>query len=76
MIEDTSRLVKGQRLKVDLQQVKDRLPFQLLDQLEIDPWGILVGYKMVDGNQFGFVLELGNGTKNWFFQNELIEEVE
>ncbi len=76
MINDTAKLVTGQSLKVDLEQVRDRLPPALNAQLLINPWGTLVGYKMVDGNQFGLVLKLANGTKSWFFLNELIEERE
>ncbi len=64
-------LVKGQKLKVDLDQVKDRLPKELLKQLTIDPCGILIGYKMVDGNNFGLVLKFGNEATSWFFENEL-----
>ena len=37
------------------------------------PFGKLVGYKMVDGNSFGLVLELSNGSTSWFFENELCE---
>ena len=69
-------LVKGQTLKINLKEVKDRLPQTLLKQLTIEPFGKLVGYKMVDGNRFGLVLELTNGTKSWFFENELSEIAE
>jgi hypothetical protein len=32
-----------------------------------------VGYKMVDGNEFGLVVKLNNGEINWFFEKELSE---
>ena len=73
---DSQNLTKGQRLKVDLEQVKDRLPKNIFKQLTIDPTGKLVGYKMVDGNNFGLVLELTNGNKSWFFEHELSEIIE
>ncbi len=73
MIEDSSGLVNGQKLKVDLARVGDRLPPSLIDKLIADPFGTLVGYKMVDGNSFGLVLELRDGTTSWFFENELLE---
>ncbi len=73
MIKDSSKLVINQLLKVEVAQVKDRLPKKLLLQLLKDPTGKLVGYKMVDGNQFGLVLELTMGTTQWFFEHELSE---
>ena len=45
----------------------------LMQQLEINSTGKLIGYKMVDGNQFGLVIELPIGYKTWFFENELTE---
>ena len=72
----SERLVKGQSLRVKLNRVKDRLPKSLIKQLNIDPCGKLVGYKMVDGNNFGLVLEFSNGSRSWFFENELSEVIE
>ena len=74
MIKDSSKLVNGQRLKIDIDQVKDRLPIRLIKQINDDPYGILVGYKMVDGNQFGLALQLANDQRAWFFEHELSEE--
>ena len=71
MIEDSSKLYKGQILKVDLNQIDDRLPKDLINLIKKDPLGKLVGYKMVDGNQFGLVLKLNVGTTQWFFEREL-----
>tara|TARA_Y100001968_G_scaffold134623_1_gene122805 strand:- start:7514 stop:7753 length:240 start_codon:yes stop_codon:yes gene_type:complete len=73
MIKDSSKLFKGQILQVDLKEVKDRLPKKLIELLSKDPKGTLIGYKMVDGNQFGFVLELNIGQTQWFFESELSE---
>ena len=69
----SENLVKGQQLKVKIDTVCDRLPKKLLDQLAVDPCGKLIGYKMVDGNNFGLVLRFRNGATSWFFENELIE---
>ena len=76
MIKDSSKLYKGQTLRVDLNEVKDRLPTKLFELLSNDPIGILVGYKMVDGNQFGLVLKLNIGKTHWFFESELSELIE
>ena len=72
----SEKLKKGQTLKVSLAAVKDRLPKKIVKQLTISPYGKLVGYKMVDGNAFGLVLEFSNGRTSWFFENELSEIVE
>ena len=73
MIEDSTTLKKGQKLKIEIDQVKDRLPNNILEIIRKDPLVELVGYKMVDGNQFGMVVKLTNGEINWFFEKELSE---
>ena len=73
MIKDSSTLQKGQSLKVDINEVKDRLPKNILEIISKEPNVVLVGYKMVDGNQFGLVVKLRNGEINWFFEKELSE---
>tara|TARA_Y100001968_G_scaffold148070_1_gene135443 strand:+ start:76 stop:303 length:228 start_codon:yes stop_codon:yes gene_type:complete len=73
MIKDSSSLKKGQILKVEIKEVKDRLPKNILELIKNDPVVELVGYKMVDGNQFGLVVKLNDGQINWFFEKELSE---
>ena len=73
MIRDSSTLKKGQFLRVDINEVKDRLPQNVLEIIRKEPVVELVGYKMVDGNQFGLVVKLKNGAINWFFEKELSE---
>ena len=73
MIRDSATLQKGQNLRVDINEVKDRLPHNILEVIREEPLVELVGYKMVDGNQFGLVVKLTNGEINWFFENELSE---
>ena len=75
MIRDSSTLQKGQNLRVDINEVKDRLPENIVEIIRQEPLVELVGYKMVDGNQFGLVVKLTNGEINWFFENELSEIV-
>ena len=71
MIEDSSKLKPGQSLKVEITEVKDRLPKNIIEMIKDEPIVELVGYKMVDGNQFGLVVKLKNGDFNWFFEKEL-----
>ena len=73
MIEDSTTLKKGQKLKIELNEVNERLPQNVLEMIKNEPIVELVGYKMVDGNQFGLVVKLNNGEINWFFEKELSE---
>tara|TARA_Y100001968_G_C18776944_1_gene444844 strand:+ start:246 stop:476 length:231 start_codon:yes stop_codon:yes gene_type:complete len=73
MTVDSRELIKEQLLKVDLEKVKDRLPDKLIKKLKENPFGRLIGFKMVDGNQFGLVIRLNIGTNQWFFEDELSE---
>mgnify|MGYP001159588709 CR=1 FL=1 len=73
MIEDSTKLKKGQSLKIEIKEVNDRLPKYILDVIREEPIVELIGYKMVDGNQFGLVVKLSNGKINWFFEKELSE---
>ena len=75
MIKDSSTLQKGQMLRVEINDVKDRLPQNILEIIRKNPVVELVGYKMVDGNEFGLVVKLNNGEINWFFEKELSEVV-
>ena len=73
MIRDSSTLQKGQHLRVEINEVNDRLPLNILEDIRKEPIVELVGYKMVDGNEFGLVVKLNNGEINWFFEKELSE---
>ena len=73
MIRDSSTLQKGQLLRVEINEVKDRIPQNILEDIRKEPIVELVGYKMVDGNEFGLVVKLNNGEINWFFEKELSE---
>ena len=73
MIRDSSTLKKGQNLRIEINEVKDRLPQNILQIIKNEPVVELVGYKMVDGNEFGLVVKLNNGEINWFFEKELSE---
>ena len=73
MIRDSSILQKGQSLRFEINEVKDSLPQNILELIRKEPIVELVGYKMVDGNEFGLVVKLNNGEINWFFEKELSE---
>ncbi len=68
----TTNLTKiGSKIKVDLEKVRDRISGSLLDQLTKDPRGTVKDYKMTDGGGVGVVVQFNDGSKNWFFNDEL-----
>ncbi len=57
---------------INLDQVRDRIPPNLVKKLESDPKGTVLDYKMTDGRGgIGVVIKLSDGTKNWFFEEEI-----
>ena len=62
---------KGSRVKIDLEKVKDRISANLIDKLSTDPRATVSDYKMTDGGGVGLVVKFADGTKNWFFENEV-----
>ena len=58
----------GSKLKIDLDQVRDRIPSKLAQLIQENPRGTVVNYKMTDGQGIGVVLELSDGSKSWFFE--------
>ena len=61
----------GSTIKVNLDKVRDRIPQDLITQIEEDPRGTVKDYKMTDGTGIGVVIELRNGKKTWFFEDEI-----
>ena len=61
----------GSRVKVRLDQVRDRIPSNLLKQLSLNPQGKVIDYKMTDGTGIGLILEFSDGSTSWFFQEEI-----
>ena len=61
----------GSNVRVQVEEVRDRIPKDLLQKLKNNPRGKVVGYKMTDGTDIGFVLELSDGTISWFFNQEI-----
>ena len=59
----------GSNVRVQVEQVRDRIPGALLKKLKDNPRGRVVDYKMTDGGGVGLVVKLTDGTKNWFFEN-------
>ncbi len=61
----------GSNVRVQVDQVRDRIPGNLLKKLKENPRGKVVDYKMTDGTDIGLVLELSDGSTSWFFNEEI-----
>ncbi|KGG11260.1 MULTISPECIES: cytochrome b6f subunit PetP [Prochlorococcus] len=61
----------GSRIKIDLDKVQDRISSNLIKKIYSDPRATVTDYKMTDGGGVGLVVKLADGTKNWFFENEI-----
>ncbi len=61
----------GSQIKVDLEKIRDSIPQALAQKLTKDPRGTVKDYKMTDGGGIGLVLEFSDGSKGWFFEDEL-----
>ena len=61
----------GSTIKINIEQVRDRIPSDLIQQLSEDPRGTVIDYKMTDGMGIGLVLKLKDGSQNWFFEDEV-----
>ena len=61
----------GSNVRVQVEQVKDRIPANLLKKLKVNPRGRVVDYKMADGGNIGLIIELSDGSTSWFFNEEL-----
>ena len=61
----------GSNVRVQIDQVRDRIPGNLLQKLKVNPRGKVLDYKMTDSNGIGIVLELSDGTTSWFFDDEI-----
>ena len=59
-------------VKIKLNHIEDRLSERLRDAISNNPYGIVCGYKLTDGKEIGFLVELKNGTTSWFFEKELM----
>ncbi|WP_413442585.1 DUF2862 domain-containing protein [Synechococcus sp. MIT S1220] len=57
--------------KVRISRVRDRIPQNLIDLLKADSSGTVTDFRTVDGKGIGVVVELSDGSSNWFFEDEI-----
>lgn len=57
--------------QVRVLRVRDRIPAELVEALRSDPTGTVTGFRTVDGQGIGLVVDLGAGRSAWFFDDEV-----
>ncbi|QNI68176.1 DUF2862 domain-containing protein [Synechococcus sp. BMK-MC-1] len=57
--------------KVRVTRVRDRIPKALVELLKTDANGTVTDFRTVDGKGIGVVVELSDGSTNWFFEDEI-----
>ena len=57
--------------KIKITRVRDRIPQNLVDLPKTDASGTVKEFRTVDGKGIGVVVELSNGSTNWFFEDEI-----
>ena len=57
--------------KVRVTRVRDRIPNALVELLKSDANGTVIDFRTVDGKGIGVVVQLSDGSTNWFFEDEI-----
>jgi len=65
-------LVKiGSTVKININLSKDRLTSKTLNAVRDNSVCIVKDFRLTDGKGIGVIVELSNGEKEWFFENEI-----
>ena len=61
----------GDSVQVNLELSKDRLTKEIMDALEVSSVAKISDFRITDGKGIGVILQLSNGKKQWFFEDEI-----
>ena len=68
-MSQATQITVGSKIRVT--RVRDRIPQKLVDLLKKDASGTVKEFRTVDGKGIGVVVELSDGSTNWFFEDEI-----
>ena len=63
----------GTQVNINIKEFNDHIPKEFIEKIEKDPKGIVVDYKMTDGNGIGIIIKREDGLRIWLFNNEIKE---
>ena len=61
----------GNSVQINLEQSKDRLTNEIIDAINVSSVGKILDFRITDGKGIGVILQLSNGKKQWFFEDEI-----
>ena len=61
----------GNSVQINLELSKDRLTKETIDAINVSSLGKINDFRITDGKGIGVVLQLSNGKKQWFFEDEI-----
>tara|TARA_B100000242_G_scaffold248298_1_gene189304 strand:- start:130 stop:519 length:390 start_codon:yes stop_codon:yes gene_type:complete len=61
----------GNSVQVNLELSKDRLTKEVVDAINVSPVAKISDFRITDGKGIGVILQLSNGTEQWFFEDEI-----
>ena len=61
----------GNSVQINLEQSKDRLTKEIIDAINVSSVGKILDFRITDGKGIGVILQLSNGKKQWFFEDEI-----
>jgi len=61
----------GNYVQVNLELSRDRLTKETIDAINVSSLGKISEFRITDGKGIGVVLQLSNGKKQWFFEDEI-----
>ena len=61
----------GNSVQVNIELSKDRLTKEIIDAINVSSIGKISDFRITDGKGIGVILQLSNGTEQWFFEDEI-----
>ncbi len=61
----------GDSVQINLELSKDRLTKEAIDAINFSSVAKISDFRITDGKGIGVILQLSNGKKQWFFEDEI-----
>jgi hypothetical protein len=61
----------GDSVQISLEHSKDRLTKEIISAIKVSSVAKIYDFRITDGKGIGVVLQLSNGKKQWFFEDEI-----